>query len=122
MNKLLYVAGPYAGDTKGNITRAEEVSISLIRNGFHVFTPHKNMAGYEKYEGNGIGYETWLSMDLDILSRCNGIYVMANSGKSPGVRREVDFALENNIPIFHELEYPHISFSLEMFASIIEGS
>jgi len=120
IKKLLYIAGPYSGDIKGNIARAEEVSIGLIRNGFHVFTPHKNMAGYEKYEGDGIGYKTWMDMDLDFLSRCDAIYVMKNSEESVGVQKETKFARENGIMIFHEGMYPFLQFSLEEYLSFVK--
>ena len=118
-NKLLYVAGPYSGDTKENIIRAEEVSIGLIRNGFHVYTPHKNMAGYEQYEDDKIGYKTWIDMDLDILSRCDAIYVMKDSENSVGVQKETAFARKHKIPIFHESIYPHHSFTLDDYLSIV---
>lgn len=121
MKKLLYVAGPYSGNTEKNIARAEEVSISLIRNRFHVYTPHKNMAGYEQYEGDGIGYKTWIDMDLDILRRCDAMYVMKDSERSVGVQKELVFARNHRIPIFHEGIYPHSSFTLEMYVEIIEG-
>ena len=120
MNKLLYVAGPYSGDIEANIARAEAVSIGLIRNGFHVLTPHKNMAGYEQYEGDGIGYKTWLDMDLDLLRRCDALYVMLNSERSVGVQKELKFARRKRIPVIHEIEYPHSGFTLEMYAGLIE--
>ena len=122
MNKLLYVAGPYSGNINKNIARAEEVSIGLIRNGFHVYTPHKNMAGYEQYEGDGVDYETWLNMDLDILSRCDAMFVMLNSDKSPGVQRELAFARKKAIPVIHEAEYPHSRFTLELYLSLTENT
>lgn len=46
---LVYVIGAYSGNVKENIQKAEEASIALIRAGYHVITPHKNTAGYEKY-------------------------------------------------------------------------
>lgn len=120
MNKLLYVAGPYSGDTVNNIARAEAVSIGLIRNGFHVLTPHKNMAGYEQYEGDGIGYKTWIDMDLDLLRRCDAMYVMLNSEKSVGVQKELKFARRKRIPVIHEIEFPHATFTLKMYEEMIE--
>lgn len=122
LKKLLYVAGPYSGDIINNIARAEEVSISLIRNGFHVLTPHKNTAGYEKYEGNGISQETWIEMGINLLSRCDAIYVMINSSKSLGTQREIEFAEKNNIPVIYELECPHQWLTLSMFSEMIRGS
>ena len=74
---LLYIAGPYSANEhhteQDHINRAEIVSIELIRKGFHVITPQKNTAGYEKYEDENITFETWIAMDLNILKRCDGM-------------------------------------------------
>ena len=121
IKKMLYVAGKYSGDIKKNISNAEEISINLIRNGFHVLTPHKNTSGYEKYEGDGISYETWICMDLDLLSRCDAIYVMKNSSNSKGVQQEIEFATENAIPIIYETDHPTSVFTLKIFKSIIQN-
>ena len=114
-NKLLYIAGPYSGDTQENIKRAEMVSVNLIRQGFHVITPHKNTAGYEKYEDGTLTYETWLKMDLDILSRCDAVYVMTGSEDSQGVKKEIEFARERGIQVIYEAEYPSDGFSLDEY-------
>ena len=106
MNKLIYVAGAYHADTpKGildNINRAEKISITLIRNGWAVFTPHKNTAGYEKYEDDTITVSTWLNMDLEILSRCDVLFIIDNYHKSKGTAIEIKYAMNNNIPIYWE--------------------
>lgn len=121
IKKLLYVAGPYSGDTIGNTARAEEVSIGLISKGFHVFTPHKNTSGYEQYEDEyGIGYETWITMGLDMLSRCDAMYVMNGSERSVGVQKELMFARAKWMPIFHEGIYPYKEFTLKKYAFIMK--
>ena len=102
MKKLVYVAGPYRGDTQRNIENAEIKSIELIWKGYAVITPHKNTEGYEKYEESEITHQTWLDMDLVILARCDVLYVMKNSENSEGVQQEIAFALENNIRIIRE--------------------
>ena len=102
MNKLLYVAGPYSGDIEQNIKNAERVSINLIRSGFHVMTPHKNTSGYEQYEDEEITYQTWIDMDLNLLWRCDALYVMKNSEQSIGTQNEIEFALNNGIEIIYE--------------------
>jgi len=103
MKTLVYVAGPYNGDTKQNIENAEKKSIELIRAGYAVITPHKNTAGYEKYEDDKITNQTWLNMDLVILARCDFLYVLKNSESSKGTQAEIAFAKEYNIPIVWEL-------------------
>ncbi len=119
MKKLLYIAGAYSGNTIENIKKAEEVSINLISNGFHVVTPHKNTSGYEKYENEKITYKTWIDMDLDILSRCDAIYVMQNSHNSNGVKKEIECAKKLNMPIIYEKDYPCDSFTLSEYNKII---
>lgn len=96
--KLVYVIGAYSGDTQNNIMKAEAVSIELIRKGYHVITPHKNTAGYEKYEDETISYRTWIEMDLNILSRCDAIFIMDNAKDSKGSQIEIAFAKERKIP------------------------
>ena len=103
MKKLVYVAGPYNGSIKQNIENAEKKSIELVRAGFAVITPHKNTAGYEKYEDGCITAQTWLDLDLIILARCDILYVLKNSENSKGTQAEIAFAEKRNIPIIQEL-------------------
>ena len=103
---LVYVAGAYSGDVAANIARAEAVSIALIRNGWHVFTPHKNTSGYEKYEDGNITKDTWIEMDMNILSRCDLMYVMDNWWISDGTKVEMKFAVAHDIPVFVENMHP----------------
>lgn len=102
MGKLIYVAGQYSGDIENNIKKAEKVSIALIRNGWYVFTPHKNTAGYEKYEDDKITYRTWMEMDLNILRRCDAVYVMQGWMDSRGAIEEIALAIMFDMPIFWE--------------------
>ena len=103
MKKLVFIAGPYRGNTKMNIENAEIKSIKLIKQGFDVITPHKNTAGYEKYEDEEITHKTWLEMGLNLLSRCDAIYVMRNSQNSKGTQAEIAFAIKNDIQIIREV-------------------
>ena len=116
--KLLFVSGAYAGDIEKNIAKAEEVSIGLIRAGFHVVTPHKNTAGYEKYEDENITFETWIAMDLNILKRCDAIYLINGWDKSRGAVIEAGYAYKHNIQMFHESDYPPKKLTLEIFRDI----
>jgi nucleoside 2-deoxyribosyltransferase len=102
MKKLVYVAGPYRGNIKTNIENAERKSIELIRRGFDVLTPHKNSAGYEQYEDGSITHKTWLDMGLNLLSRCDVLYVMKNAENSEGTQAEIAFALKHNIVVISE--------------------
>lgn len=109
---LIYIAGAYRGDVLTNIAKAEAVSIALIKNGWNVFTPHKNTAGYEQYEGEGLGKSTWIAMDLGILMRCDILYVMNNWRISVGTHGEILFASDNKIPTFWEERIPAEDFKM----------
>jgi nucleoside 2-deoxyribosyltransferase len=96
---LVYVIGAYSGDVDNNIKKAEDISIMLIKRGYHVITPHKNTSGYEKYEdGETITHQTWIDMDINILSRCDAVFIMNNSDKSYGSQIEIDYAKSRNLP------------------------
>ena len=103
--KLLFVSGAYTGDVEKNIAKAEEVSIGLIRAGFHVVTPHKNIAGYEKYEDGTLNKRTWMDMCFNILRRCDAIYVMDNWKNSEGAKEEIAYAKQLGILIIWEEEF-----------------
>ena len=104
--RLLFVSGAYTGDVEKNIAKAEEVSIGLIRAGFHVITPHKNIAGYEKYEDGTLNKRTWMDMCFNILKRCDAIYVMDNWKDSEGAKEEIAYAHRHGIPVIYEEGFP----------------
>lgn len=103
---LIYVIGAYSSNPKKNTEEAEAVSIALIRQGFCVLTPHKNTSGYEKYEDEKITYQTWIDMDLEILSRCDVVYVMKKFVNSNGAKKEIEHAQNLGIPIIYEKHCP----------------
>jgi nucleoside 2-deoxyribosyltransferase len=96
---VAYVAGPYNGDVDGNIKRAEEVSIELIKKGYSVITPQKNTAHYEKYEGEDLNLNTWMEMDFNLIERCDVVFIMENWEGSIGVTQEIHFAKKHGIPV-----------------------
>jgi len=114
--EVIYVAGKYLDDyenptregTDANIAIAEEYSIELVRKGYAVITPHKNTAGYEKYEdGKEITWDTWLAMDFEIIRRCDAIYMLPNWEKSKGAKMELEVATGLGLKIYgYKFEEP----------------
>lgn len=118
MGVIVYVAGAYSGtpdEIKHNIAVAEKASINLIRSGFSVYTPHKNCAHYEIYEDDDITVDTWYEMGINILSKCDAIYVLKDSEESNGTTAEIDFAQSNFISVFREEDYPSDELTIEDF-------
>ena len=91
---LVYIAGPYRGRTTaeitGNIRRAEQYTEKLLRMGFFVYCPHKNTSHLD-----GCVPETFfLDMGLEMLRRCDAIFVMPDSEYSLGTAAEIQLARE----------------------------
>ena len=100
--KLLYVAGKYR-DSRGeyhvlqNILAAREVMLELARMGYAVICPHTN-----SFLCNGALPDdlTWLDIDREIVSRCDGVVLITGWQQSEGALCEREFAEMNGIPCF----------------------
>jgi hypothetical protein len=90
--KIIYVAGPYRADTiRGmveNIRRAEVAALHLWKSGWAVICPHKNT---ELFDGH-CADDVWLRGDLEILARCDAVYMVKGWENSEGAKAEHDLA------------------------------
>ena len=96
--KLIYVAGPYSAPTESgvfdNIMRARAKGLELWKLGYGVITPHMNTAFM------GLTYEEVMPGDLEILSRCDAIYLLKGWRQSKGAVREWKRALTRGLEIY----------------------
>jgi hypothetical protein len=101
--KVIYVAGKY-NDERGewyvecNIREAERAAQFIWINGGVAICPHLNT----KMFGGLCSYETWIQGDLEILSRCDAIYMLPNWIASEGAKQELEFAMKHNIPVLYD--------------------
>lgn len=102
--KVVYVSGPYRAPTVygivQNIRRAEQIAIALWQKGFAVICPHTNTAlmdGSISIKDS----ETFIKGDLEIVKRCDAVFLMKNWENSVGAVLERQFAIDHNIPVFH---------------------
>ena len=97
---LVYLAGPVRGDRINivyeNIQRAREWACFLWEVGFAVFCPHLNTA----FMDGIVEDEVFLEGDLNILSRCDTIFVLPGWEDSQGTIGEIGEALKMGIPIY----------------------
>jgi hypothetical protein len=100
MSTKVYVAGPYSkGDVEGNVRRAIYAANKLWAAGFVAFVPHIT------HLWNLIAphpYEDWIAWDLVWVEACD--YLIRLEGESPGADREVAFARERGIPVYHGVD------------------
>lgn len=105
---ILYIAGPYRGATpeiiKQNIQNAREVAVVVWEAGHVAICPHLNTACFE--EDCQVPNHRYLSGDLDILARCDGLILTLDWERSEGARAEKTFAEQHDIPVWVYPEIP----------------
>lgn len=115
-NIVIYVAGPYRADTiykiKKNIEKAEETAMELWKAGFSVICPHKNTAFFD----GELSDDSWMIGGLEVLHRCNALFLMGDWEYSKGSIKEEKYAVENGIPIFH-----NVSHAVDYFKERVNG-
>lgn len=96
---LVYVAGPYTqGNVSENVRAAINAGDHLLGCGFAPYVPHLT---HFWHLTSPHSYETWLELDLCWLAKCDALLRLP--GESPGADQEVQFAVQNDIPVFHSL-------------------
>lgn len=86
--KLIFVSGKYRGDISANIQTAKEASIKLWQQGYAVICPHMNTAHFDGLCPD----EVWLEGDLEIMKRCDAVYMLSNWRDSAGAVKEHELA------------------------------
>ncbi len=98
--KVIYIAGPYR-DKRGewyvvqNIRAAEDAAVFVWQSGGVALCPHKNTALF----GGAADDSVWLKGDLELLRRCDAIFLVPGWESSSGTQAEVKFAAQQDIPI-----------------------
>lgn len=98
--KLIYVAGPYTAPTSAgefnNIMQARAKGLALIKKGYAVIIPHLNSMFMPVTRGE------IMSVDLEILSRCDAIYLLKDWQDSKGAIQERQFAASHGLTVYVE--------------------
>jgi hypothetical protein len=106
-DKIVYVAGKYTADTPEgidtNIKLSENYSITIWNLGLTAFTPHLNSARFER-KGCNTDWQGFMDGYLEVLNRCDILFLLPNWKESKGACIEEKFAKDKNIPIVYSLE------------------
>ena len=102
--KVIYIAGPYRSDCENgvfeNIVGARRVAVRLWQEGWAVICPHTNSF----FMGSRLGDDKFIEGDLEILSRCDAIYMLDGWRDSKGVKAELEKAKELGLEIWKEIK------------------
>lgn len=112
-NKIIYLAIPYSFNPQLSFEIANEITATLMEDGFVVFSPisHTHPLSEKMSSDLQFDHDFWMKQDLTILSRCdylwvvnihryNGITAQQLIDDSKGCQTEMKKAQELNIPIF----------------------
>jgi len=95
---FVYVAGPISkGMMRDNVRLGIFGADRVWEMGAIPFCPHTSHF-WDMISPHG--YEEWLDMDFEVISRCDALLRLP--GESKGADREVAFAREQQIPVFHD--------------------
>lgn len=117
--KIIYVAGPYSAkpgrfrerpfkfsEEDQNISRARECALTIWALGAVALCPHLNSL-HMGIDLEGIGIDTselFYRGDLDLMKRCDAVYMMMDWQYSSGARLEREWATQWNMTIFYDLD------------------
>ncbi len=102
--KIIYVAGAYKADTLDgvwdNVQHSRREAVKLWYQGWAVISPHMNTAFMDRVDSR----QMFLEGDLEILERCDAIYMLNNWDSSEGAQAELIQAERDGLEIYFEDE------------------
>lgn len=111
MSKVIYVAGAISkGGIHGNVRRAFEAGLALLRAGLSPLVPHGTVFWGLRRESDGyadgyapevlpggVPYADWMRLSIDLVRRCDA--VLRLPGESEGADAECAEAGRRGIPV-----------------------
>lgn len=102
--KVVYLAGPFRATTnwgvQQNVRLAETFALEIWRIGAVAVCPHKNTQHFH----GALPDSVWLRGDLELLRRCDAIFLLPGWHGSSGARIEHWVARHRKLPIFSALD------------------
>lgn len=99
--KVVYVAGPYRASNIfkqiHNIRRARRYARLMWWHGIVALCPHSNSAFFDDID------DIILPGCIELMLRCDAMFVIPDSDKSSGVKAEIAAARHRDMPIYTEL-------------------
>ena len=107
--KVIYVAGKYSANSEWeleqNIRHAAAEARKLWIQGWAVICPHLNSAHFgDRRDSHGQDQRKslWRVGDLELLRRCDAIYMLGGYGDSNGALQELKLAQELGLEVLYE--------------------
>ena len=103
-DKRIYISGPMSGLTRKEYLRNfREAEKELRAKGYtSIVNPIRVWACRWPWLYRIVGYRLTLWYDLQLLKRCDAIYLLRDWEKSTGARREYNVAWKNGLEIYKQ--------------------
>ena len=102
--RVVYVAGAFRANTQWgimlNVRKAEDVSLELWKRGCAVICPHTMTQHFQ----DECPDKVWLEGCIELLKRCDAIFMVDGWTTSRGSREELKIAEQLGMPIYFDLE------------------
>jgi hypothetical protein len=102
--KLIYVAGPFRGETawdiEQNTRRVEELGLKIAHLGHMPLMPHCNT----RFFHGQCDDQFWIDGTLLLLSKCDAMLVAPGWEESSGTKGEISYCQKHDLPYFYTLE------------------
>jgi hypothetical protein len=107
--KIVYIAGRYSGATlmevDRNVEEARNVALTLAKRRIPFLCTILQTGHFDSLLADcDPGYQYWIECSLEVLSRCDGMFLIPNWRESKGARKELQHALAHGMPVFEHIE------------------
>jgi hypothetical protein len=107
--RIVYLAGAYSGATlmevNRNIQEARNVALTLAKRRIPFLCTILQTAHFDTVLGeHDPGYEHWINVSLEVLKRCDAIFLIPNWQQSKGANLEREAAIARRMPVFEDIE------------------
>lgn len=101
MMEVAYISGKYRGKTiaeiEENIALARRAAKKLWKDGYAVICPHMNTA----FLDGVVADDRFLEADIEILKRCDVVFMLPNWRQSEGAKKERECAHGRMMPVLY---------------------
>ena len=111
MSKLIYIASPYNHEDDSvrieNYKKVSSLAAYLVSMGDVALSPITYGHTLLEFCEMPYDWQFWSNFCISFLSKCDELLVYKMDGwdKSRGVKEEIEYAIDNNIPVKY-IEYP----------------
>jgi hypothetical protein len=114
--KIIYIAGRYRGDKSVNALNFQDAARRIFTAGHMPLNPIANTV----YLDGEFSDDDFISRDLLLVGRCDGVYLLQGWETSVGARRELEHAMSLEIPasenlskLLREIDYLDAEYAIE---------